>query len=572
MRDSSIEAPAARRGARWVAALLLLLPVCLWLVCVQSASAGQWTQVTCTQPDGAPAPVEGWEGAAFGGYGPDSGPANTCAQKGGALTAFDSSAVEEAADTGPMWVYTAPSGSTIAGGVLTVSLSTPQGEAYVATPNNEYSKADVLVNCQYNFPCSTATRTVPIAFPGGTQLFEVALCIGRSEGATTCPSSPSGVNAAINLYAADIELENSTTPTATGFAGSLLAPTVSGTADLTFAAGDPEGPGVYRVIVDVDGTAVYQGTPDANGGRCSSIGVDPSGVSEFLYAQPCKRNVAVDVPVDTTKFPNGQHQMKVTLQDAAGNTAVVYDSTVAIANAGTGSPASPPAACTPATLQAPLDGTSASGQATLTARWASTAKAVRTTRFATVNRITGRLTASNGMGISGASVDACEIPAYDGAPMQRIGSVSTGPTGQWNLTLPRNISSGALRFVYLNPQTAVVAALAPASSTLRLSVHAGLALGVAPHRVSVGRRIVFSGMLHGTPIPVGGKQLVLEARSDHEWIQFETIRTNAHGHYRATYRFKFPGPVTYQFRVFSPYEADFPFLNGTSNVVDVHEH
>jgi hypothetical protein len=105
-----------------------------------------------------------------------------------------------------------------------------------------------------------------------------------------------------------------------------------------------------------------------------------------------------------------------------------------------------------------------------------------------------------------------------------------------------------------------------------LSVHAGIALKIAPRSASVGRKIFFSGVLHGAPIPEGGKQLVLEARSGGEWIQFDTIRTNARGRYRATYRFKFPGPVTYQFRVLSRYEADFPFLDGTSNVVAVHEH
>jgi hypothetical protein len=70
----------------------------------------------------------------------------------------------------------------------------------------------------------------------------------------------------------------------------------------------------------------------------------------------------------------------------------------------------------------------------------------------------------------------------------------------------------------------------------------------------------------------GGKQLVLEARSGREWLQFDTVSTGAKGRYHATYRFKFPGPITYQFRVLSRYEADFPFLDGVSNVVDVHEH
>ena len=79
-------------------------------------------------------------------------------------------------------------------------------------------------------------------------------------------------------------------------------------------------------------------------------------------------------------------------------------------------------------------------------------------------------------------------------------------------------------------------------------------------------------MLHGGPIPEGGKQLVLEATSGGEWVQFNTIRTDAKGRYHSSYRFKFPGPVTYHFRVLSRYEADFPFLDGTSNTVTVHEH
>jgi hypothetical protein len=74
---------------------------------------------------------------------------------------------------------------------------------------------------------------------------------------------------------------------------------------------------------------------------------------------------------------------------------------------------------------------------------------------------------------------------------------------------------------------------------------------VAPRISSVGRRIFFSGALHGTPIPPGGKQLVLEARSSGEWLQFDTISTGAKGRYHATYRFKFPGPIAYQFRVLS---------------------
>ena len=95
--------------------------------------------------------------------------------------------------------------------------------------------------------------------------------------------------------------------------------------------------------------------------------------------------------------------------------------------------------------------------------------------------------------------------------------------------------------------------------------------GSTPRVTSVDHAIVFSGTLHGTPIPPDGKQLVLEASSGGEWIQFRTIATTAKGRYHASYRFKFPGPITYRFRVYAPHEADFPFLAGTSNVVSVYE-
>lgn len=52
----------------------------------------------------------------------------------------------------------------------------------------------------------------------------------------------------------------------------------------------------------------------------------------------------------------------------------------------------------------------------------------------------------------------------------------------------------------------------------------------------------------------------------------ESLRGSQPEHRASEDRFKFPGPITYRFRVLSRYEADFPFLGGTSNVVYVPEH
>jgi hypothetical protein len=569
-----------RHGIRGLLALLLV-GVCLMLT--STARAGEWTQVTCTQPDGQPAPTEeSWTATSVGGLAPDSSVNNSCSQQGGYLVAANSSQFPVDRSTGPMWQYTAPSGSTIAGGSITVSLNAPQGTAYVATPNNTYDGADVLVNCQFNEPCGSSgsySGTVPIDHLGGTKLYAAAMCVGPGQPDTStegCAAGDgaNGLNAQTIVYAADIELANDSTPTATGFAGSLLASAASGTADLTFSTQDPEGPGVYRVIVDLDSKPVYEGTPDTNGGRCASIGSDSSGVSEFLYAQPCKPTVSVDVPVDTTRFPNGQHQLKVAVQDAAGNMSVVYDGTVSIDNQSTASTTGsrtvvgPIGPGGPLALRGAANGTNASDQAKLTARWKSTSKATRTSRYGQADIVTGRLTTSTGQPISGALLDVSAIPTDQGAKSASLASVRTGPTGAWTLTLPKSVSSSTVRFGY---RSHVNDAVPVATATLTLRVHAGIALRIVPRVTSVGHTIVFTGTLHGEPIPSGGKQLVLEASSGGEWIQFRTIATTAKGRYRASYRFRLPGPVTYRFRVYVPHEADFPFLAGTSNVVSVYE-
>jgi hypothetical protein len=107
---------------------------------------------------------------------------------------------------------------------------------------------------------------------------------------------------------------------------------------------------------------------------------------------------------------------------------------------------------------------------------------------------------------------------------------------------------------------------------LTLTVTAGVALTITPRTASVGRRIYFKGRLLGGPIPRYGKPLVLEARSrGGAWIEFNVIRADSHGRFHATYRFKFPGPASYQFRVLSERESDYPFATGLSRVVGVSE-
>jgi hypothetical protein len=150
----------------------------------------------------------------------------------------------------------------------------------------------------------------------------------------------------IQASAFDALLEENSTPT--GSSGSLLDQDAHGTADLLFTAAEAHGPGVYGVTVLIDGQTVDQGTPDTNSGECTPIGTDPSsGALMFDYAQPCPSSESVDIPVDTTKLPDGEHQLTAAVTDPAQNSSTVLDQTITTRQPGSGSVSTPPSPVRP---------------------------------------------------------------------------------------------------------------------------------------------------------------------------------------------------------------------------------
>jgi hypothetical protein len=215
------------------------------------------------------------------------------------------------------------------------------------------------------------------------------------------------------------------------------------------------------------------------------------------------------------------------------------------------------------------NGTNASPQAALSVRWSGTRRASLTTGFGRARTLTGRLTGPGGVPIGAAAIDLFATPSYAGAHAVQLSSPRTGPDGRFSVRIAGGSSSRSLRFAY---RAHVGDALAAAARTLTLNVRAGIALRVSPHVTSVRRSIHFRGLVRGGPIPRGGKQLVLEARSPGSpWIEFKVVRTDPRGRYRASYRFKFAGPADYRFRARSEAESGFPFAAGASGTVAVHE-
>jgi hypothetical protein len=181
----------------------------------------------------------------------------------------------------------------------------------------------------------------------------------------------------------------------------------------------------------------------------------------------------------------------------------------------------------------------------------------------------GRLTSTAGVPISGAQVAVLARPSYGGAAATTLAPVTTAADGRFSLRVPTSASSRALVFSY---RAHVGDAVAAATASLALVVRAGVTLAVTPHISTVGHSIFFTGRLAGGPYPTSGKLLVLEARSvGRPWIKFDVIRSARTGRFRASYRFRFPGPAHYSFRVLSESEGDYPYAPGVSNTVYVRE-
>ncbi len=533
-----------------------------------AARAGEYHVYSCRMPDGESAPTDGWSGSVGAGGAWDDYALNSCAE-GGALVAALGDATSHLANVdNAAQIFAPPSSEHVAAAKLWRAGDTAGGSIVNATYQFWLAgpaQTAIFDECLYVLGCDgQGDLTHPLANENrvtvpeaslGPALYATVSCGGVSE--YKCPAAKGDANgyaAALYVYAADLTLEQSEGPHASAVGGELTsAPTLRGASPVSFDATDP-GSGVWQAVFGVDGRVVQRTVVNDNGGRCRDVGQTSDGLPAFLYVQPCAQSVSVDMAFDSTEAGNGAHRLTVSVIDAAGNAAPVLDRAVTIDN--------PPPPGAP-------NGTNASAQARLSVRWTGTAKASARGSFSRAHTLSGRLTTGGGQPISGAAIDLRATPAYAGARPLAMVSPRTDAEGRFSVSLAAGASSRTLRFAYRAHLDDVQAA---ATGALRLVTRAGIALRVSPHTAGAGSSIHFRGRLRGGPVPRGGKQLVLEARSPGSpWIQFKVVRTDARGRYRAAYRFKFPGPADYRFRVRSEAESDYPFAAGSSNVVGVHE-
>jgi hypothetical protein len=334
------------------------------LAAAANASAGDWVQVSCVNPNQTAAGSAGWSGsAAGGGYGSDN---DTGCGPGSPMLALLSTDAAVAVGSTENLHYVPPAGSTLAGGQLDVGMyadgygQDASGTAVAYTPEYAYDGSNVFFQCAAGLtPCAPGSNdfTGQLEVPAGRggNLYLSAGC-GGTPGQSCDEGGSNGGWSVVELWWANLRLSNTSTPASNGMNGTLLDPGARGTQELTFTATDFAGPGVYSITVQGDGQTLYSGTPDSNDGLCTPVGTSGSALM-FDASQPCKQIEAVDLPVDTTALADGQHTLKVTVTDAAQNSSVVYDGTISTDNAPADT--SPPAIATAGQL---LPGSTLSAQ------------------------------------------------------------------------------------------------------------------------------------------------------------------------------------------------------------------
>jgi hypothetical protein len=82
--------------------------------------------------------------------------------------------------------------------------------------------------------------------------------------------------------------------------------------------------------------------------------------------------------------------------------------------------------------------------------------------------------------------------------------------------------------------------------------------------------VLFGGQVLTRPLPTQGKLVEMQAYFRGRWRTFSTVRAGAKGRWRFPYRFGGTvGQVTYRFRARLPAEGGYPFIGGSSRVVEV---
>jgi hypothetical protein len=535
-----------------------------------TAIAGTYDVFSCSQPNGAAAPIEGWSPTVSNG---DVKTEDECGEGGYMWAAvIGDKAVPLGSEA--TWAFVPPPGTLIHEATLYRTFNNLDNEDTGQAFTFENLKAPYRfsapfdrcgVSTAYHYECSTTggfmgrlAANTEVEVPsndllperGGPMpgIYVGAGCGGGTGGGSEhCEGGTTGPIAYAGLASARITLEDDTAPNVAVVGGTLTVATELEGEQTLAITGTDTGAGVYQALLQVDGEVAQTTSVESNSGHCENVGQTNDGRRAFLYAVPCALEVNNQfVAFSMAGIPDGPHQLTVQITDAAGNTTTVLNRRVIVGRG----------AC---------NGT-CSDRAHLATGDARLLKPI--TRHYTSSGLTlsGTLREPAGSPVSGAALELLQQASYTGAPLRKVATTMTSAAGAWRFAVPRGPS-----------RTLLVAWRSHALDTgyadqieyhERIYANVGLA---APRKVQAGVPFDFRGKLAGGYIPPEHSIIQMEIFFLGRWRTIETVRTDAHG--RFVYRYTFsPGTAgrqSYRFRALIRYSRGYPFLAATSRPVRV---
>ncbi|MDP2709645.1 MAG: hypothetical protein Q8O56_00380 [Solirubrobacteraceae bacterium] len=330
-----------------------------------------------------------------------------------------------------------------------------------------------------------------------------------------------------------LHLDESAPPALTVTGGTLAgARVVSGAQNIAFDAADADS-GVASATAELGSTVV------------GTIAY-PCAHDDWSACQRSRPGQLL--AVDTTKAPDGPHELRLTVRDAANNAVTRSLGAITIAN---GPPAGSP------------NGANPDRRAKLTVRHATTNARSRTLRYGSQPTIRGRLVNAAGRPISAATIVVHQRRQAAGARTTQAATVQTAANG----TFSRKLGRGPSRTVTV-AYTAFSGDDAPATrASLRTVVRALVSAQVTPRSVRPARPITLTGRLR--LLPREGIEVKIQAQDGRRWRTIDDVRTARRGTFRWTYRFRSSGSgrrYAFRVRVASPL---YPFASGNSKPVFV---
>jgi hypothetical protein len=680
---------------------LLASVVTLLLTAAPPATAGTYTVHSCQTPSGTFVGDEGWTAlAATSEPNRDGGVIEACTLLGSPMgIRFGDVQLPANPGVGRSWRFDAAPDTTIASASLarTFELGWPiedgvYGRGYVV--DAWHDEDEISHRLEFRAPpwggrTDSSNSGTHVTGAGGTwESVSFRLRCWESNGDALCGP----FRATLAVSRATFGISDSQTPSG-NVDVSGLATVVRGTVGVGVSASDVGG-GVYRAIVSVDGAEVAREVLDGNGGRCGDVEPGNGDAYEFATPQPCALSAAGEVALDTSGLLDGQHQLRVEVEDAAGNVTLLHEGAFTSRNGPTATVAprisggdgtrvgdvlialegswdgdpdrvtlqwlrcdAAGAGCRavsgaiggiyavtpvdaggrvvleeiaenangegsvrsePTTIVAPKDderdptpdppvdggrrdgdpapggdappvtpaaggvdglrnpvagqggnapngdGASAQARLTLRVRLAGGGTATRARgRHARRWTVTGRLLAPDGSAISDARVN---LVTRVGAGRWKAGAVvRTGTDGRFARTLAAGPSRQvrATYFPFADSRSFRSSNLVGIESLAPLTIRADRG------RVAGGGTVRLAGRAGGARIPRGGLLVALQGhQTGWGWRTFRTVRTNAAGTWKSSYRFR-SRAGRFAFRAVVPRQAGYPFAASTSTAVSV---